>query len=337
MNPNLPQALAQREPSHVYHVSASHWVKLMAGVLAIALLLMMGLGLLQRVGALPGNAHLRDPDSTIIATKASMASEPTEKSVAFVGDSSCLINIDIPTLQQSGIEAVNLGTLSYLGIDAFGLLARRFCEGKAKPRIILVLHPECLRMVEPSEDHRKILESALGGATGADGGWHWKDIRGVTFDAFRERLLDRWIPTPLKGRMGMRYGFTGDLRSELRSRGGTMEETASFDPSQPQGSAEYRLARRIRAECEAFRAALPKNAELQLLISPIPKSHALRGHDAKVKEMQAQVEEWLKADLPSLSLPSQWPDAEFGTVTHLLPSGAVNYSRILAQKLSVTR
>jgi hypothetical protein len=97
------------------------------------------------------------------------------------------------------------------------------------------------------------------------------------------------------------------------------------------------LARRIRAECEAFRAALPKNAELQLLISPIPKSHALRGHDAKVKEMQAQVEEWLKTDLPSLSLPSQWPDAEFGTVTHLLPRAAMDYSRILASMLSTHR
>ena len=109
---------------------------------------------LVRSGLLPEDAYLSNPDSAIISTKALLASQSPKKSIAFVGDSSCLINIDIPTLKDHGIDAVNLGTLSYLSIDSFGRLAQRFCEGKPSPEIILVVHPECLRLTETSAEHR---------------------------------------------------------------------------------------------------------------------------------------------------------------------------------------
>jgi len=80
--------------------------------MTVGLVLMAGLaalGLLRSgLGGKP--ALLGDADTTILATKARIASEPSEARVAFVGDSSCLINVDIPTLRAAGIEAVNLGT-----------------------------------------------------------------------------------------------------------------------------------------------------------------------------------------------------------------------------------
>lgn len=290
-----------------------------------------------RGGLLPAEAHLSNPDSAIISTKALLASQTTGKSIAFVGDSSCLINIDIPTLRNHGIDAVNLGTLSYLSIDAFGRLAQRFCEGKSSPEVILVVHPECLRLTEPSMEHRAILESALS-IPGVPGeGLSGNRFQRETFDGLRNRVLDRWIPTPLRGRMGSRYGFTRDLSSRLLATGGTMEETATFDPRSPHGSAEYRLARRIRGECEAFRGLLPKGVRVRLVISPIPQSHALKTHQATVTQIQRDVAAWLDAGDPALSMPTILPDSEFGTITHLLPHSARNYSEGLARQMMEAR
>jgi len=286
-----------------------------------------------RSGVLPGEAHLADPDSTIIATKARLASRPGGESIAFVGDSSCLINIDIPTLRQQGIAAVNLGTLSYLGIDSFGLLARRFCEGRPGAEIVLVVHPECLRLTEPSVEHRAILESALESQGAPISGGGWNRFQRETFDGFRTRMLDRWIPTPLRGRMGERYGFTQDLGASLVSTGGTMEETAVFDAAAPHGSAEYRLARRIRPECEAFRSRLPDGVRVRVIISPVPSSHALKSHEATVTQLGREVSRWIQADESAGAMPLVMPDSDFGTVTHLLPSAARTYSGILARKI----
>jgi len=260
-----------------------------------------------RGGLLPAEAHLSNPDSAIISTKALLASQTTGKSIAFVGDSSCLINIDIPTLRNHGIDAVNLGTLSYLSIDAFGRLAQRFCEGKSSPEVILVVHPECLRLTEPSMEHRAILESAL-------------SIPGV----------------PGEGLSGNRFQRE-TLSSRLLATGGTMEETATFDPRSPHGSAEYRLARRIRGECEAFRGLLPKGVRVRLVISPIPQSHALKTHQATVSQIQRDVAAWLDAGDPALSMPTILPDSEFGTITHLLPHSARNYSEGLARQMMEAR
>jgi hypothetical protein len=322
---------------HRYLLKVGELGRYLAWIAGTFVVLTTGVWGLIRSGLLPADAHLSNPDSAIISTKALLASRRTETSIAFVGDSSCLINIDIPTLRHRGIDAVNLGTLSYLSIDAFGRLAQRFCEGKPSPEIILVVHPECLRLTEPSMEHRAILESALSVPVVPGEGLSGNRFQRETFDGLRNRALDRWIPTPLRGRMGSRYGFTRDLSSRLLATGGTMEETATFDPRSPQGSAEYRLARRVRGECEAFRAMLPRGARLRLVISPIPQSHALKTHQATVSQLQRDVSIWLDAGVPALSLPATLPDSEFGTITHLLPSSAKNYSEGLARQMIEAR
>ena len=282
---------------------------------------------------MPKKSQLGDPDSTIISTKARLATVSTQKRIAFVGDSSCLVNIHIPTLKDNGIDAINLGTLSYLGIDSFGLLAQRFCQNKPDTQIFLVLHPECLRIVESSSQHRMILMEALNQATDSSTQFQLESLRKITVDEFRSRLLDGWLPTPMKGRLGFRYGFTHNLREEISSAGGFMEETAKFDPSISHGSSEYRIARRIQNECTQFRSYLPKGVRVRLLVSPVPQSHANRGHEKRVLEMQSELERWIQTDSPSLNMPMVLPDSNFGTVTHLLPTSAREYTRQLCLML----
>jgi hypothetical protein len=112
-----------------------------------------------------------------------------------------------------------------------------------------------------------------------------------------------------------------------------MEETAHFDASISHGSSEYRIARRIQSECTQFRSYLPKGVKVRLLLSPIPQSHSIRGHEKRVLEMQGELEKWIQADKPSLNMPTILPDSNFGTVTHLLPNKACEYTRQLCLML----
>ena len=319
---------------HVYLVNPLRLWKQIFSVVILLLGLLLLMGIANWSGLVPKNAQLGDPDSTIISTKARLATTATQKRIAFVGDSSCLVNIHIPTMTENGIDAVNLGTLSYLGIDSFGLLAQRFCQDKSDAQIFLVLHPECLRMVESSDRHRVILAQALGQKVDGSSEVHWGDFRKITVDDFKSRLLDGWLPTPMKGRLGYRYGFTHNLRNEILSTHGFMEETAQYDASVSHGSSEYRIARRIQDECTRFRSFLPKGVRVRLLVSPIPQSHASKGHGMRVAEMQKEVEKWIQADGASIKMPDVMSDSSFGTVTHLLPKAAVEYTRQLCSVLS---
>jgi hypothetical protein len=328
------QSTASREVGHVYLLNPIAISKQLAAILTTVLGLFLLMGIANWSGIMPKKPHLGDPDSTIISTKTQLATTSTEKHIAFIGDSSCLVNIHIPTLKDHGIDAINLGTLSYLGIDSFGRLAQRFCENKTDAQIFLVLHPECIRIVESSREHQRILEATLEQTTVHSTQFQLEDFRKITVDDFRSRLLDGWLPTPLKGRLGYRYGFTHNLRNEIWSTGGFMEETAKFDASISHGSSEYRIARRIQSECTQFRSYLPKGVKVRLLISPIPQSHATRGHEKRISEIQSEIEKWIQADSPSVNLPSVLPDSSFGTVTHLLPNSAREYSRQLCARLS---
>lgn len=318
-------------PSHSYGCDRRDLTRNFAATLSLVLLAGFAALALLKSGLAGTPALLGDPDSTILATKARLASEASPARIVWVGDSSCLINVDVPTLHSAGIETVNLGTLSYLGIDAFGLLAQRFCRDRSGLEVVLVVHPECLRLAQTSVEHREILDTALGLGRPAPNFRRDSLAAMLRFEDLRARWIDRSFPTPLRGSLGERYGFTQDLQRELLKTGGTLEETAQYDPRTTPGSADYRIAPRIQSECRRFRALLPRGVSLRLILSPVPQSHALRRHEATVSEISKSLTGWLEADEAQGSLPWILPDADFGTPTHLRPEAARRYTRQLAE------
>jgi len=288
-----------------------------------------------RAGLMPKSAFRADPDSAIIATKAELAQSSADANVCLVGDSSCLINLDVATLQTApGVRPINLGALSYLSLDSFGVLAGEYSKGRTAPKILLTVHPDCLRTAADSPAHRGVLEGALGESKVIQLRPNNPLSEMLGLEDLRTRLVDRWVPEPLKGAMGARYGFTENIQSELKSRLGTMDETGRFDPKTNSGSAEYRLAQRIKPEAQKFLTRLPKDARIRVLISPVPKSHARKDHEGTVREIRQELETALKAEAPSWELPLILPDDQFGTVTHLLPDAAKQYSREVAKRLA---
>src|SRR4030095_8250589 len=128
MNDPASPAGSSPGPSHYYD---TRWSDVIRNVLmTIAIVLAAGVVALAfgRSGLAPPSSYRSDPDSVIIATKAGLA-RTADADVAFVGDSSCLVNMDMATLESAGkLRAVNLGTLSYLSIDSFGVLAQEFAQ-----------------------------------------------------------------------------------------------------------------------------------------------------------------------------------------------------------------
>jgi len=334
MSSPSPQPSDATPPSHVYEIGGAGLAANLAGTLGVVLVIGLVVGLFLRSPLAPGPSFSSDPDSAIIATKVALARNSAAAQVALVGDSSCLIDLDVATLEAScPLAVVNLGTLSYLSLDAFGLLAGEFSKGKEAPKVVLVVHPDGLRIASPSPAHRAILDSALGLGPAAMLQTNENLSAWLGFDEFRVRVSDRWIPHPLRGNFGDRYGFTADLRESLVRRKGTMDELARFDAGENHSSPEYRLANRIESECRQFRAALPPGARIRVIVTPVPQSHALKSHEQTVQEMRTQLEEWLGAETPSFDLPLVLPDADFGTVTHLTPDGAARYSRLAGEAI----
>lgn len=322
------------QPSHVYELRGAGIMANLMATLGTVLAVGIIASLFVRSPLAPKPPFSSDPDSTIIATKVDLARNSPAAQVGFVGDSSCLIDLDVATLESvSQLAVVNLGTLSYLSLDSFGVLAGEFSKGKEAPRIVLVVHPDCLRVTSPSPAHRAILDSALGSGRAALLQTNETLSAYLGFDEFRVRVSDQWIPHPLKGAFGNRYGFTADLRDSLIHRKGTMDESARFDARSNHASAEYRLAPRIESECLEFRSKLPEGSRIRVIVTPVPQSHALKSHETRTREMRSQLEDWLGAERPSFDLPLVLPDADFGTVTHLTPEGAVRYSRLVGEAM----
>ncbi|MEN9675071.1 MAG: hypothetical protein RIS76_967 [Verrucomicrobiota bacterium] len=329
-----PQRPDGKLPSHVYELREAGIVGNLVGTLGAVLAIGIVVSFFVRSPLAPKPPFSSDPDSTIIATKVALARNSPAAQVGLVGDSSCLMDLDVAALESvSQLTVVNLGTLSYLSLDSFGVLAGEFSQGKETPRIVLVVHPDCLRILSPSPAHRAILDSALGSGRAAMLQTHETLSAYLGFDEFRVRVSDHWIPHPLKGAFGNRYGFTADLRDSLIHRKGTMDESARFDAHANHASAEYRLAPRIESECREFRSKLPERTRIRVIVTPVPQSHALKSHEKKMREMQSQLEDWLGAEKPSFDLPLVMPDADFGTVTHLTPEGAVRYSRLVGEAM----
>lgn len=299
-------------------------------LLAVAATLQAGLSM----KALPPASLRQDPDSVIIGTKGKMAREKDSASVVFVGDSSCLVNVDMATLLEAGgVRGVNLGLLSYLSIHSFGRIAQEAVKSRGQGRIVLVVHPDALRLAAVSLPHEKLLAAIFDDAPVEIWGSPNPVARILGFDEFRDRVMNRIIPEPLRGAFGAHYGFSGDLEKELLRSRGTMREARTFDPKLETASGEYRLATRIESECRGFRGRLPVGTRVRIIISPVPASIARKNHENQMDEFQARLESWLGADPWVSKMPSVLPDSQFATVTHLLQEASIQYSQVLRERL----
>jgi len=323
--------------SHLTDYRARDLAAVAGAPLGVLLALAGALQVAALMGWLPAPRPTLDMDRTLLVHQADASRSPQDASVILVGDSSCLMDVAALDLTaQLGQPALNLGLLSYLDLPSFGGLVRHYAQ--ANPGrlrlVVLLMHPESLRLQVPSAYHVTQLASYFAGRDGPPApGIGGRVHAFLGADLMRGRLLARVLPLPLPGEFGRLYGFTRDFTQALTANRGSAIDPGRFDRSRTQGSAEYRLARRLESESRRFRACVPAGVQLAVGVTPLPRSFAAPDHAATCRQMLEQWSRWLGADLTLTNLPTVLPDGEFASVTHLTAEGGRAFTAQLATEL----
>lgn len=325
-------------PSHHYEFTSRDVLKLLGSLLVPTLLFAAGLHTGARLKLWPRPRPTATMEQTIIVHQTEAAMSARDVDLVLLGDSSCLMDVNAAQLESllpTG-RVLNLGTLSYLDLRASAELLSRAAAASPQLRFVVVLlHPQTLRGVDPVRQYSDLLQAFAAARDFCDPSTiHGRLECWLGLSVLRGRFLDRAIPAPLPGRFGQFYGFTADLERFMAGRNGSAVDPHRYSPGPGQGSAEYRLAASLEPASRAFRARVPAQARMFVGLTPIPMSHALRQHDARYRDLLAEWSRWMQADAALNELPATLPDDQFASVTHLNESGSAEFTRRLAEHLS---
>lgn len=324
--------------SHHYDYTLKDVVRRLGPSLAVLALVALVVRAGVAAGLLPSARPLQDMDHTVLSHQAAAAltAEPAE--MLLLGDSSCLMGVEpVRLATRTGRSSLCLATMSYLGLEAQGrLLAAYARRHRDSPQwVLLLMHPEALRLRETSSYHEALLLSLVEGQRVPDGPGALAGLQQFFgLSDLRNRVLSRCLPVPLAGEFGHFYGFSTDLWRHLQQHRGTAVDPNSFSAAEARGNAEYRLAKRIEAESHAFRRQLPAGTRLAVGLTPSPAGFALANHAETAAGMLRQWEVWLEPDLLLTNLPATLPNGLFASTTHLNGEGRRVFTEALARELS---
>lgn len=324
--------------SHECHFHAFDLIKpVLAPLLPVGVF-----ALLMHTGAwmnwLPRPWPALDMDRTVLTCQAQAAQAKQPAHILLLGDSSCLMGVSaLELIQQTGMEALSLATLSYVDLHAQGLMLRQWTTANSASlqTVVLLMHPEALRRPEPSAYHQNFLIDLLQGRnpTGRQGIPAHLERR-LGLEDFRNRLLGRILPIPLPGRYGSYYGFTTDLCWFLAKEKGSAVDPNTFDRETARGNAEYRLARGLEEQSAAFRSQVPPGVRLAVGIMPSPVSFVPAQHEETSRFLLKQWATWLGADVILTNLPAVLPDSYFASSSHLNVQGKRLFTQKLGEELA---
>jgi hypothetical protein len=323
--------------SHACEFDAKELLRLVLPPLLPVAVFAAAMHLGARAGLLPAPRPALDVDRTILVHQAEASRKKQDAEVLLIGDSSCLMDVTTPMLaERLRRPALNLGTLSYLGLEDYARLLREFAAANpGRPKaVVLLMHPEALRRVGPEPHQTRILRRFLAGEDDHFTPGAWGRASGALgLEVFRGRVWAR-LPAPLGTNYGPAYGFTRDLDRFLGKNGGSL-----FDPGRAsfRGSAEYRLSPTLEPASRAFRAAVPPGVKLFVGITPAPERFAGPAHIRRHELMLRQWGLWLGADDLLIELPATMPEEHFASVAHLNAAGARAYTAKLAVALAQRR
>jgi len=286
---------------------------------------------------LPAPRPTLDMDRTLLIHQADSSRSAQDATVILIGDSSCLMDVSASDLTRHlGQPTLNLGLLSYLDLPSFGILVRNYAHANPErlETVVLLLHPESLRLQAPSAYHRAQLEDYLAGRDAHTAGWIGGRLQtALGAILVRGRLEARVIPAPLSGVYGRFYGFTRDFSRWLGAHRGSAIDPQRFDRTRAQGNAEYRLAPRLESESRLLRQCVPSGVRLVVGLTPAPRSFVRPDHEATCARILEQLAKWLKADAVLAGLPASMPDELFASVTHLTGEGQTLFTQRLAAEM----
>ncbi len=324
--------------SHVYDFGVGDVARLLGGLLAPMVLFALVMRLGAGANLLPFPWPALDVDHTILTHQAQVSQTAGQADILLLGDSSCLMDISgdrLEELLQGTHHAINLGSFMYVGLEGNAAMLSRYVSanpGRLRA-VVVLLHPEMLRGIEPVPHYLQFLSDYYARADFAEPDSFGGRLRGIFgLEIFQDRLLSR-TPLPLPGEYGRYYGFNLDLYGYMNRQHGSATDPNRYVASAGQGNADYRLARNLEPRCMALRAAVPPEASLAIGITPVPQSFAQAHHTQRCRDLVREWGQWMQADLLLTNLPPTMPDSCFASTTHLNLEGARLFTKFLAQSL----
>ena len=326
--------------SHSYEFSIRELMSAMApplGGLVMMAVILHGMTALQ---LLPAVGPFGDMDRAVLRHRIETSRQPA--GAVLIGDSSCLMGVSARQLGEAlQIPVRNLGAVSTLGLDDFGLLAAdAVAAAGSKPlEIVLLVHPEFLRRPAADPGMTALFRSlrdrsaALVPGTGL-----WREVTGwIGADVFQDRV-ESWVrPMPLPGSFRRRQGFIREFLSAMDADGGGAVDPGQFDPDSAVALPPLAISPRLESAAAAFRSRLPPDLRVRVGVMPVPAS--LAGPDYANRHARS-VEilcGWLGPNAVPLSgLPGVLPDTEFASATHLNEAGRRAFTGRLAEVLRST-
>src|SRR6185503_3454767 len=146
-----------------------------------------------------------DTERTVLLHQADACRKAESAEVLLLGDSSCLMDVSARRLSERlGRPVLNLGTFSFLDLNAHALFLKEYVQHHPTPprAVVLLLHPEALRRLSSDGFYLGALTNYWArrehyvGQTPSDRASRWMGV-----EIFRERFLGR-LPVPLPGAYG---------------------------------------------------------------------------------------------------------------------------------------
>jgi hypothetical protein len=326
--------------SHRYDFAPLEILPTLAWPVLWAAAALLGIHAAIRFQWVPTPRPVLDTERTILLHQADAARyfqpvpDASRRPLLLAGDSSCLTDVSARQLGAAlGQPVLNLGTFSFLDLNAHALLVEEYVRHHPVPpsAVVLLMHPEALRRLDAEPYYQAALTNYLAGSDHCRlETWAERTECWLGLEAWRGRLLARGLPVPLSGAYGRRFGFNRNLERFLE-----FEQGSGVDPEiQPLiGSKEYRLAPALERASARFRAAVPAGVTLWVGITPVAESLASPAFAAQRDELLRRWGGWLKADRLLSELPARWPDERFARSTHLREASVPEYTELLARTL----
>ena len=286
-------------------------------------------------------------DHLVVFEQLRRAREDPLPDVAFFGDSSCLMGIDVTSLRQGapGRAIESYCAIGYIGPVGYADMLNTLRARGARPKkLVIVLHP--VQFVRhPSWDTWLPVVRGEKMTGGADLGFPLAALDYVRFE-WVAQLLYR----PLPGAFALFFGSATQLTGHLRSNhGGTIDPGAglqypsmaafqrqSFAPMPVAQSYSYSTNEMFDSTLPPLAAAISSLAPQQtyLLISPIPQSRYGANSGAERAASAAKIGRAL--GIPETNIirsPGSLPNKYFSSETHLNRWGRTLFTESLAAQI----
>ena len=329
--------------SHEYKTVIGDWLKAILPTLTVIVGLAAILKAADRLGLLPSPPIFSEPGSIVLAHQSAAARAGLAGEIVLLGDSTCLMDVDAPTLQASlpgNRPVINLGLIAWLSFEDYaGLFADHSAASHSQiTTVVLLVTPNKLTlsgedahaMIDVWQQIRHQGKGASASQTSPQSLANW-----LSCEILRKNLLSYWLVKPLEGKSdgAVFFGFPTDIDNYMTTHQGSLIELGTFKPLRRREEWSMSPSPELETQSRIFREKIPRGARLIVGLTPIQESGSSMEERRQRAALLLTWSLYLKADGVLTNLPPQLPDVFFAAGGHLNPVGQKRFTSILAREM----